>query len=110
MKKLVIILTVFMIISLCGCTPKDTASQTAPAAVVKLPEDDTVNGYRVNAPKNESSTVTGGAAYYANKNSKTFHYSTCSFAKRIKESNLLKTNDRAELLLDDYKPCSNCNP
>ena len=110
MKKLVIILSVFMIMNLGGCTPQENSSQIAPVAVVKQPQDDTVNGYRISKPQNTSSIVTDGATYYANKNSKTFHYSTCSYAKRIKEDNLYKTNDRDKLLLEDFKPCSNCNP
>ena len=110
MRKLIIILSVFMIISLVGCTPQESSSQIAPVAVVKEPQDDTVNGYRISKPQNSSSNETKGSTYLANKNSKTFHYSTCSYAKRIKEENLYKTSDREELLLKDYKPCSNCNP
>lgn len=110
MRKLIIILSVLTILSLVGCTPQESSSQIAPVAVVKQPQDDTVNGYRVSKPQSSSGNETKGSIYLANKNSKTFHYSTCSYAKRIKEENLYKTSDREELLLEDFKPCSNCNP
>ena len=115
MRKLIIILTLFIFILMCGCQNKKTESEIAPEAVVKIPTDTTVNGYRISEPSNStegepSSNVNDALLYYANKNTKTFHLSTCGSAKRIKNENLYITDDRAELLLDDYKPCSNCKP
>ena len=110
MRKLIIILSVLALLNLVGCAQQGSSSQIAPVAVVKEPQDDTVNGYRVSQPQSSNVNETNGAVYLANKNSKTFHYSTCSYAKRIKEENLYKTSDRDELLLEDFKPCSNCNP
>lgn len=115
MKKLLVILTVFTMILMCGCQNSKTASETAPEAVVKMPTDDTVNGYRVSEPSHSSknsqnNNVNNTLLYYANKNSKTFHLSTCSTAKRIKNENLYISDDRNELLLQNYKPCSNCKP
>ncbi|MCQ2455496.1 MAG: hypothetical protein MJ090_05105 [Clostridia bacterium] len=48
--------------------------------------------------------------YFANKNSKKFHKSTCSFGKKIKSENLHKTKDRENLIDSGYVPCLKCNP
>lgn len=115
MRKLLVILTVLTMILMCGCEDKKTESEIAPEAVVKMPTDDTVNGYRVSEPSystesSKSSIESDTLLYYANKNSKTFHLSTCGTAKRIKNENLYITDDRTELLEGDYTPCSNCKP
>lgn len=115
MRKLIIILTLFILILTCGCAKSKNEGEIAPEAVVKMPTDNTVNGYRIIEPSygtesSQSSDVNDVLLYYANKNTKTFHLNTCGSAKRIKNENLYITDDRAELLLDDYKPCSNCKP
>lgn len=48
--------------------------------------------------------------YYANKNTKKFHKSTCGSAKLIKDTNLYTTTSRDELINDGYVPCARCNP
>lgn len=49
--------------------------------------------------------------YVANKNSKVFHYPTCSSVGKMKESNKwFFSGTREELIAKGYKPCGNCHP
>ena len=49
--------------------------------------------------------------YVYNKNTKKFHYSSCSSAKSIKESNRgTFKGTREEMIKKGYSPCKNCNP
>lgn len=50
-------------------------------------------------------------AYILNKNTKKFHYPSCSSVKKMKESNKLSyTGTRDEVIAMGYKPCGNCHP
>ena len=52
-----------------------------------------------------------GRDYVVNKNTKKFHYPSCSSAKQIKESNRWDYHGtREELIEDGYEPCKRCNP
>ena len=52
-----------------------------------------------------------GTAYILNKNTKKFHYPSCSSVKKMKESNKLSyTGTRDEVIAMGYKPCGNCHP
>ncbi len=59
-------------------------------------------------------TAWGNAAtcsYVANKNSKKFHYDTCSSVSSMKESNKwYYEGTRDELIAMGYVPCKKCNP
>jgi len=48
--------------------------------------------------------------YVASKNSKVFHRSDCSSAKRIKPENIIYYKTRAQALKDSKRPCSRCKP
>lgn len=48
--------------------------------------------------------------YLGNKNTKKFHKSTCSFAKKIKSENLITFESREEAVSGNYAPCGKCNP
>ena len=49
--------------------------------------------------------------YVLNKNTKKFHYASCSSAKRIKDSNRgTFTGTREEVIRKGYSPCGNCHP
>ncbi len=51
------------------------------------------------------------ASYILNKNTKKFHYPTCSSVDRMKESNKeYYTGSRDELISRGYDPCGNCHP
>lgn len=50
------------------------------------------------------------AVYIGNKNSKKFHYASCSSVKDMKEKNKVELNTREEAIEKGYVPCKNCNP
>jgi micrococcal nuclease len=52
----------------------------------------------------------GAIIYWANTKSKKFHRPDCQWARRINSHNLLKTDDRRQLLQDGYSPCKACRP
>lgn len=59
-------------------------------------------------PTNNNDT---SASYVLNKNTKKFHYPTCSSVDRMKESNKeYYTGSREELINRGYDPCGNCHP
>lgn len=89
-----------------------------------LPEQVTVNvnaNYACtegNAPGTESVAVEtapsqedNGRDYVANRNTKKFHYPSCSSIKQMKESNRWDFHGtREELINSGYEPCKKCNP
>jgi hypothetical protein len=48
--------------------------------------------------------------YVASKNSKVFHKPDCSWAKRIKQENLIGYSTREEAINAGKRPCGRCNP
>lgn len=120
MKKVIsVLLCAMLVFSFCSCGEKPEAKPEKNTPTVILPDDtakQTLNGYRNNTEetkpenKTETNNPTFSEMYYANKSSKKFHLNTCSYAKSIKEENLLLGSDRASLITDGYKPCSKCNP
>ena len=59
---------------------------------------------------NNSTTKTSNS-YIANKNTKKFHYPSCSSVSKMKEKNKWYFNgSRDELINKGYQPCKNCNP
>lgn len=66
------------------------------------------------APKPTFTAAPAKAAeqtYVLNKNTKKFHYASCSSAKRIKDSNRATfTGTREEVIRKGYSPCGNCHP
>lgn len=110
-RKLIIIFLLFSVL-LCGCNGQSTTSKPDENTVsVILPTSETaatVNGYLTeSALKNDVSET---VEYFANKNTKKFHLSTCRYAKSIKEENLSKSKNRKLLISDGYVPCKSCNP
>lgn len=57
-----------------------------------------------------SSKKTYGGYYVASHNSDKFHYSTCSYAKKIKSYNKITFNSRQKAISESYTPCSICHP
>lgn len=61
-----------------------------------------------NEPTNNTDTT---ASYILNKNTKKFHYPSCSSVDKMKESNKeYYTGSRDELINRGYDPCGNCHP
>lgn len=126
MKKLLCLLLsliIFLTFSSCSKVENkvDTNSSFAVDEVlIKMPTDNSVNGYRVSDSKNESvSDFTDTQSkvqensdnlYYANTNSKKFHYKTCKSVDTILEKNLYISDSREELIEKGYSPCGRCKP
>ncbi len=130
MKRLIALtLSVMLILSLSGCGTTNKAADDDGTPTIVMPDSktaSTVNGYKQTdtdntatetepekAPESDANTTTSPEAstgYYANKSSKKFHISTCSYAKNIKSENLYATESRDELINDGYQPCKKCNP
>ncbi len=120
MKKLIILLLCpIFILCLAGCEKKETVSRNE--VVINMPEDNSVNGYRVSAPADTSSEskVTSSSQnkteptktkYCANINSKVFHKISCSSVSTMKEQNKAFFLNRELLINDGYTPCKRCNP
>ena len=65
------------------------------------------------APESDNSETAESPAcnYIANKNTKRFHYPSCSSVGDMKESNkLFYEGTRDELISQGYEPCKRCNP
>lgn len=55
--------------------------------------------------------ITESCDYVLNTNTMKFHYSWCSSARKIKESNQwLFNGSRDDVIAMGYKPCKRCNP
>lgn len=66
---------------------------------------------KIETPSIPFTTEGKGVSYVLNTNTKKFHYSDCSSAKKTKESNKeYYTGTRDELINRGYSPCGNCNP
>lgn len=49
--------------------------------------------------------------YIANKNSKVFHYPSCSSVSKMNEANKIYAHEtREQMIADGYKPCGTCKP
>ena len=131
MKKLIIIYLMIMF-CMCGCSNQTTERTDIK---INLPKDDTVNGYRLedkqipdtiskidvsvdNNSDTTSDTVTSQennsdkttVSYLGNKNSKIFHKSTCSSAKKMLDSNKVYLKSADDFLKEGYKSCQRCKP
>lgn len=109
MKKTVILLCLVML--LCGCKNNENTTVKNGKDVIIFPTEqiaETVNGYKTES--NVSSEESSGVLYIANISSKKFHLADCSFAKNIKEENILRGNNRNNLISGGYTPCKQCNP
>ncbi len=137
MKKLLVVLLIIGVSVLpVGCK-ENTADKNRSEVTINSPTDDTVNGYRLGAPKvnskdsvsadrvtveskassipktasdSEMPSDTVNIQYCANTKSLVFHKTTCGSAKNTKEENKYITDNREELITDGYTPCKKCNP
>ncbi len=48
--------------------------------------------------------------YIGNKNSKKFHYPSCSSVKQMKDANKVELHGRDEAIREGYDPCGRCHP
>lgn len=122
MKRVIsLLLCILLIFSVCGCggsvdgveNKKDTPTVILPDETTKQ----TLNGYKNEDADNDNKTESNktddsnsAVQFYANKSSKKFHKSDCTYATKIKSENLLKSNNKNELLSNGYEACKKCNP
>lgn len=137
-RLLAVVLTLLLAFSVSGCGEKNAANnKKAQKVTVKEPTYNSLDEYKksdedVTTEKEENkpaetetksdtnstaSTVEpatnsdpNGISYYANKNTKKFHFANCPSVKRMKQENIYVTNNRDELINAGYSPCANCNP
>lgn len=57
-----------------------------------------------------SSSSSSGMTYVASAKSNKFHYPSCSYAKKIKDSNKITFSSRDEAVDSGYSPCAVCSP
>lgn len=102
MKKLFILL-LSMCLIFCGCNNTNERESIK----INLPNDDSVNGYRVITESSEDNIE---YSYWGNKNSKKFHKSDCYTYNKTKSENIIHFNNKEEYLNNNYKPCQICKP
>ena len=61
-------------------------------------------------PKPPAKPAVAEYKYVASKNSKVFHKSECSWAKRIKPENLVGYNSKEDVMKAGKRPCKQCKP
>ncbi len=113
MRKITLIaLCVIFLLCTTGCKQNFTdETLTNEKPLIVLPDASAsanLNGYKKDAEQIASDI--SDAIYYASKSSKKFHKSTCSYAEKIKDDNIYKTNDKQELLDSGYTACKSCSP
>ncbi len=109
MKKLISIF-IIAVITLCGCTDSNNATDTASEYKVVLPLDDTVNGYRTPEKSESQDDASKTVKYYANLKTKKFHLADCAYAKKAAEENTYISRDKDELISSGYVACKICKP
>lgn len=71
-------------------------------------ENEDLSTYSLQA--GESKISADALHYIGNKNSRVFHYATCSGVKNMSEKNKVEFTSREDALDAGYKPCSSCDP
>lgn len=68
--------------------------------------------YSINAGSKVTTADAGltTSAYIGNKNSKIFHYSTCTYVSKMSEANKVRIPNRSAAISAEYVPCKVCNP
>ena len=94
-------------------TEKTTNADPFAAPEIPSPEPEDVPAVRdtPDSQEDEPTETAPGQEYVVNKNTKKFHYPTCSSADEILPKNRWEyTGTRDELIDMGYKPCKRCNP
>jgi len=107
-----LILTFLIAIVFCGCSSQASSTSSQSTVSVILPDAETattVNGYLNRGESNSESKF--NIQYFANKNTKKFHYPSCRSVKQMKEKNKISfSGNRDEVIARGYDPCGNCHP
>ena len=81
---------------------------TYPPNVKYVDEFKAISGYQSAFGKVD--TDVSEATYIGNKNSKKFHYSSCSSVKDMAEHNKIGIEERDDAISAGYSPCGRCKP
>lgn len=125
MKKILMIFLILIFsVTFCGCFDEPLYDVNYPKPVIVEPDEDTaytVNGYKdttvttssdfsetaSSVSSNNSSTQYNGR-YIGNKNSKKLHTTNCSYAKKLKEENIVIFETVNDAQAQGYECCSKC--
>lgn len=102
MKKLLVMLCMFLMLTACGSADD----------IIHYPDEaarEDLNGYRSEAAEAETRNTVGGY-FVVNTKTKKFHISSCSHAGKIIDSDRLISTDRGKLTEQGYTPCKSCLP
>ena len=122
-RVMLIIFSVLLICSFCSCST-NTNSEFTPrnSGVVVYPDQetaDTVNGYLQKQDEEQninigqpqfSGSIYSQSGYYANINSKKFHYPDCRYAQKMNSASLRIEKDYNKLIDEGFQPCKVCKP
>ncbi|MBQ7345145.1 MAG: hypothetical protein IJW45_03665 [Oscillospiraceae bacterium] len=91
-------------------TEAATTEPTEPTEAATTEPETEPTEVPITEPETEP-TEGSGQHYVLNKNTKKFHYPTCSSAADIKEKNREDYyGDREDLIEEGFKPCKRCDP
>lgn len=131
MNKIILLLVVSMLsifIVGCGSNNNINSNYSENEVIINLPKDDSVNGYRTESYKSNTSKMPdtiktedvgissnsekdndNSNEYCGNKNSKVFHKSNCDSITSMKDENKYYAS-KDTLLKSGYKACGRCSP
>lgn len=91
----------------------DGSSQYTPSNGTEVQSPTVTSAPPQQTPVTQAPTIQNQqtAAYILNTNTKIFHYPSCSYVKKMKESNKKSFSGiRSEVIAQGYKPCGHCHP
>lgn len=113
-----VLLCLFFILSLVSCGDIPPQQETTAQAYQRGYDDGWEAGYEAarasagsSAPRPVATTPPATTTYILNKNTKKFHYPTCSSVNQMKDSNKwYYEGTRDEVIAMGYDPCGRCHP
>ncbi len=122
MKHKLIFITIFSILFLfSACEQKPLYDVNYPKPVIVEPDEDTaynINGYKdATITSQASSSIQSNSTnsnsayqgkYIGNKNSKKIHKTECTYAKNMKEENIMIFESVSEAKICGYQACTKC--
>ncbi len=116
MRKVFILFLIFALL-LVGCNNSDETTVSSEIDIVVLPDSktaQTVNGYlntsSITSLQTDSSISNNPTEeiYIGNLNSKKYHKSSCSYAKKISDKNLTSFSSIEAAQSAGFTPCGSC--
>lgn len=117
MKKLFFTIICIAVV-LCGCGTAN--SDEHQKVTINMPEDNSVNDYRTEDKVNPdnigwddlavSDKINTDNLYCGNKNSKKYHFKSCTALNNTKDENKVFYKTKEQYLENGFTPCQICNP